>query len=83
MLLNRTADDEWTQDGVYVSFSTSLDDPTQWTPPECILEGDKWYPQVVGLEYETGTDKGAGEAPRLFVSGESRYLIRFTRPERR
>jgi len=83
MLLNRTADDEWTQDGVYVSCSTSLDDPTQWIPPERILEGGNWYPQVVGLEFETGTDKVADEAPRLFVSGESRYLIRFIRPERR
>jgi hypothetical protein len=81
MLLNRTVDDNWTQDGIYVSFSPSLDDPTLWTPPSRILEGGHWYPQVVGLEYETGTDKEAGETARLFISGDSSYVIRFIRPD--
>ena len=83
MLLNRTVDDDWTQDGVYVSFSSTLDDPAQWTPPERILEGGPWYPQVIGLEPGSGTDKVAGETARLFIGGESTRVIRFVRPDER
>ncbi len=83
MLLNRTLDDDWSQDGVYVSFSPTLDDPTQWTPPARILEGGPWYPQVIGLEPGEGTDTRAGETARLFVGGRSSYLIRFVRPGER
>lgn len=80
MLLNRTLDDDWSQDGVYVSFSPTLDDPTQWTPPARILEGGPWYPQVIGLEPGEGTDTRAAEIARLFVGGRSSYLLRFVRP---
>lgn len=83
MLLNRTLDDDWSQDGVYVSFSPTLDDPTQWTPPERIIEGGMWYPQVIGLEPGEGTDTRAGETARLFVGGRSSFLIRFVRPGER
>jgi hypothetical protein len=77
MLLNRASDMEWTQEGVYVSFGRDLSDPVCWTPPMKILSGGGWYPQVLGLEPETGTDKVAGAVSRLFVSGTSHYLIEF------
>ena len=83
MLLNRTANDDWTQDGVYVSFASTLDDPSQWTPPVRIIEGGRWYPQVIGLEPGIGTDKVAGETARLFIGGESTRVIRFVRPDER
>ncbi len=79
MLLNRAKDVGYGQEGVYVSFAPSLTDPRQWSAPVRILRGGTWYPQVLGLEEGTGTDKTAGEWARFFMLGESRHLIRFVR----
>jgi hypothetical protein len=77
MLLNRAIDSDMRQEGVYISFSPTLDDPRAWSTPVKILEGGDWYPQIMGLEPGIGTDKIAGERARLFVAGVSRYSIRF------
>jgi hypothetical protein len=83
MLLNRARDFAWTQEGVYVAFSTRLADPRKWSAPEKILDGlraDEWYPQVVGLDAAAAeTDKLAGKKARLFVRGASRWEIEFRR----
>ena len=79
MLLNHARDTQWTQEGIYVSFAPRLDDPALWTAPRKILDGGDWYPQVFGLEPQTGTDKSAGRVARFFMSGRSEYLITFTR----
>ncbi len=83
MLLNRASDANWTQEGVYISFTKRLADPRQWSPPEKILEGlrpDEWYPQVVGVDTAAReTDKLAGKRARLFVRGVSRWEITFRR----
>jgi hypothetical protein len=76
MLLNRAKDENFSQEGIYVSYSHTLDDPRSWSPPEKILDGGSWYPQVIGLERD-GTDKRAGRVPRFFMSGRSDYLIQF------
>lgn len=80
MLLNRTRDTEWSPDGVYVSFSPTLDDPSSWSTPQRILEEGSWYPQVMGLEPNEGTDKVAGQTARFFMAGISRHIIVFSRP---
>lgn len=79
MLLNRAKDPSWTQEGIYVSFAPRLDDPSLWSAPVKILNGGLWYPQVVGLELGTGTDRVAGQRARLFVGGVSRHYIQFRR----
>jgi hypothetical protein len=79
MLLNRAKDENYAQDGIYVSFAPQLDDPRLWTPPQKILSGGKWYPQVIGLGAGTGTDKSADATARLFMSGRSDYIISFSR----
>jgi hypothetical protein len=79
MLLNRAKDESYTQEGIYVSFAPRLDDPTLWTAPQKILNGGRWYPQVVGLTTGTGTDKLAGASPRFFMSGKSEWVINFTK----
>jgi hypothetical protein len=79
MLLNRAKDENYAQEGIYVSFSPTLDDPTQWSAPQRILNGGKWYPQVVGLSPGTGTDKLAGATARFFMSGRSDWMINFSR----
>lgn len=78
MLLNRASDVEWTQEGVYVAYARSLEDPRRWSPPQKLLDGGNWYPQVIGLEQGQGTDKLAGPVARFFMSGTSNYLIRFS-----
>ncbi len=78
MLLNRTRDEAFTQEGIYISFATTLEDPASWSPPERLLEGGSWYPQVMGLTRGTGSDKEAGDRARFFMGGASDYLIVFS-----
>ncbi len=79
MLLNRARDVSWAQEGIYIAFAASLDDPRIWSTPTRLLEGGSWYPQVMGLETGTGTDKLAGQMARLYMSGHSEHYIVFTR----
>lgn len=77
MLLNRTKDEQFTQEGIYVSFANRLDDTAAWTPPMKILNGGTWYPQVMGIEIGEGSDKRAGARARLFLGGRSTQFIEF------
>jgi len=77
MLLNRSKDTNWAQEGIYISFAPRLDDPRLWTTPTKILNGGMWYPQVIGIEDGSGTDKTAGELARLFMRGTSSQYLRF------
>jgi hypothetical protein len=81
MLLNRSCcEPGFPLEGIYISYNPDLGDPTGWTAPQKILEGDQgdWYPQVIGTGPEE-TDKLAGEVARFFVRGESRWEIVFSR----
>lgn len=77
MLLNRAVDNGFKPGGIYVSFNPRLGDPAGWTVPVKLLDGGKWYPQVVGSF--RGTDKVAGESARFYMSGKSEYTIVFGR----
>lgn len=77
MFLNRAKDTNWTQEGIYVSFNHRLDDPDGWSPPVKVLSGGRWYPQVIGIEPGSGTDKVAGRWARFFMSGVSEHLVQF------
>ena len=79
MLLNRAKDENYAQEGIYVSFAPTLDDPSLWSAPQKLLTGGKWYPQVVGSTLGTGTDKIAGASARFFMSGRSDWMINFFR----
>jgi hypothetical protein len=76
MLLNRAKDEAFTQEGIYVSFAPSLEDPAAWSTPVKILEGGRWYPQVIGVRVGE-SDRIIGETGRFFMSGTSDFLIRF------
>jgi hypothetical protein len=69
---------DWRQEGIYVAFSKSLSDPTAWSTPQRLLGGGEWYPQVIGIEPGTGTDRIAGERARFFMGGRSQYFIQFS-----
>ena len=77
MLLNHAKDTNWKQDGIYVSFNGRLDDPALWSQPVKIMDGGRWYPQVMGIEAGSGTDKVAGRWARFFMGGTSDHLIQF------
>jgi hypothetical protein len=79
MLLNRTRDERFNNEGLYVSFARTLDDPRGWSSPRKIMNGGGWYPQVAGLEAHTGTDKLAGQRARFFITGRSEHYIDFRR----
>jgi hypothetical protein len=77
MLLNRAQDAEWTQEGIYLSSTITPERPASWSAPMKLLDGGRWYPQVMGLETGSGTDKLAGERARFFMSGRSAHEIVF------
>jgi len=89
MLLNRAfgeaGDPGWSQEGVYISYSTDLSRPESWTEPRKILDRAQFpgwyffYPQVMGLE-PGGTDRRAGQTARLYVGGISKWEIDFLAP---
>jgi len=77
MLLNRTRDESFTNEGIYISFAPTLDDPRAWSTPKKILSGGGWYPQVAGLEPGSGTDREMGGRGRFLVTGRSTRFIEF------
>ena len=79
MLLNHTSTVAFNQEGIYVGFSARLDDPGSWTAPQKVLSGGGWYPEVLGLDPASGTDKEAGQEARFYMTGHSSALIRFER----
>ena len=80
MLLNRSKDESFGTEGIYVSYSVSLAHPEQWTPPQRLMSGGEWYPQAVGIEIGAGTDRLAGRRARFFLTGKSNRIIEFERP---
>jgi hypothetical protein len=78
MLLSRARDDQFVQEGIYVSFSPTLE-PTGWSAPARIRSGGEWYPQVIGGEAGSGTDRRAGRRARFFMTGRSDRMIEFDR----
>jgi len=81
MLMNRARDDAFSQEGIYVSFNERLDAPASWSTPLKIIDGGGWYPQVIGLELSSGTDRWAATVARFFMSGWSDYYIEFSPAE--
>ena len=79
MLMNRTRDEYFNNEGIYISYARTLDDPRAWSPPRKIMNAGGWYPQVAGLERGTGSDKEAGQRARFFVTGRSERYIEFQR----
>ena len=70
----------WPQDGVFISFNSNLNDPAGWSSPQQIVEGGKWYPQVLGIGAGE-TDRNAGQVARFYVYGHSEAEIVFQKPE--
>lgn len=79
MLLNRARDDSFNNEGIYVAFSPTLGEPPAWSTPRKIMNGGNWYPQVAGLDAQTGSDKRAGRRARFFLTGRSEHFIEFQR----
>jgi hypothetical protein len=79
MLLNRAKDENYAQEGIYVSYAPRLDDPSLWSEPQKVLNGGRWYPQVIGSSLGIGTDKMAGATSRFFMSGKSEWMINFAK----
>jgi hypothetical protein len=79
MVLNRAKDEAFAQEGIYVSFAPSLDDPSLWSPPQRILQGGQWYPQVVSLVPSQGPGIEADARARFFMGGTSTFYIDFER----
>jgi len=78
MLLNRAKNENFDNEGIYVSYASTLDDLRAWSAPQKLLNGGGWYPEVAGLA-PGGTDRDAGQRARFFLTGRSNYYIEFSR----
>ena len=79
ILLNRTRHKPgWPQEGVYISHTADLANPTSWSKPEKILDGGSWYPQVLGVNAQAKeTDKLCGKQARFYMHGVSEREMLF------
>jgi hypothetical protein len=78
VLMNRSRGGNYDSDGIYLSYTTTLDAPASWAAPQRIIDsGQGWYPQVVGDAAVRGTDKLAGARARYFNQGRSSFFIDF------
>ncbi len=80
MLLNhcQRARRDWHSTGVDISFNADLADPSGWTRPRRLIDGELWYPQIVGLGEHDG-DTSSGARARFFIAGFSAWEVHFTR----
>ena len=70
MLLNHSCcTPGWPQEGIYLSMNPDIGNPSGWTTPLKVLDGN-WYPQVIG-EGPGETDKVAGAVSRVYIYGVS------------
>jgi hypothetical protein len=83
IMLNRACcQPEWPQEGIYLSYSTDLADPSTWTTPVKILTPAQigfapgFYPQLVGTA-PGESDSLTGQSSRIFVKGISRWELVF------
>jgi hypothetical protein len=78
MVLNHAIDRTWSQEGVYISFTPDLSEPTLWSDPDRLPIDPQLmaYPQIIGIEAGE-TDKLVGRWGRLFLHGYSYWLIDF------
>jgi hypothetical protein len=79
ILMNHAVDPSWKQEGIYISLTDDIADPTSWSEPQRLLETGGWYPQVVGDPARRETERAAGEETRLFIHGISKHRLRFSR----
>jgi len=80
VLMSRSGGGNYDPDGIYMTYTDSLDSPQAWAQPKLVIEKDQgWYPQVVGDQSIQGTDKLAGSVARYFNMGRSTFLISFRR----
>jgi hypothetical protein len=72
----------WPQEGIYVAYTSDLSDFTTWTQPVKLLDSRSigfapgYYPEAFGVGVDE-TDTLAGQLPRLFVKGISKWQVYF------
>ncbi len=83
VLMNRACcDRNWPQEGIYAMFGKDLSDRSTWSLPTRILPASQigfapgFYPQVFGTAAGE-TDSSAGQLPRLFIKGVSKWQLVF------
>ena len=94
ILLNHAIDSKMTQEGIYITYNSDLENPKGWSEPQRVLDRDGimeairgfrpdqsngWYPEVIGTR-KGETDKLCGHTGRFFMKGMSRLEIIFLKP---
>jgi hypothetical protein len=83
VLMDRSDGGNYDTQGVYMTYTATLDNPLSWAAPKLIITDNQgWYPQVIGPPVVAGTDKvagtGSGGQTRYFNQGQSTFFITFT-----
>ncbi len=82
IVMNHAVDNYWLQEGVYISYNHDIADPLGWSAPERLPIDPQAmaYPEIIGVE-QGETDKLVGRYGRLFLLGQSNWLITFHRED--
>jgi hypothetical protein len=75
VLMNRSLGGSYRSSGIYMTCTTSLDQPVSWAQPKRIV-----HPQVIDNADHKGTDAVGGAVSRYFIEGRSTSLILFLEP---
>lgn len=79
VLMNRSEGGNYDTQGIYLTATATLEDPSSWATPKMIIDSDQsWYPQVIGDTAIQGTDKRAGARAHYFNAGKSTLDIVFS-----
>ncbi|MBS1817971.1 MAG: hypothetical protein JSU08_08585 [Acidobacteria bacterium] len=79
VLMSRSRGGNYESAGIFMTYTTTLDDPRSWAQPKVVIgDSQGWYPQVVGDPSIQGTDKLGGQHVRYFNQGQSRFFIDFS-----
>jgi hypothetical protein len=83
IMLNRACcRPEWPQEGIYISYSSDISNPSTWSSPVKILTPAQigfapgFYPQLVGMGPRE-SDSLTSQVSRIFVKGVSRWELVF------
>ncbi len=66
----------WPQEGIYISMTPDLAEPSSWAHPARLLDAEDWYPSLHGAA-PGETSSEAGARGRLYVRGASAWEVVF------
>ena len=63
MLVNRARNESFDNEGIYVAYAATLDDPGGWSTPRKLMSGGGWYPRSPASKLAPAPTRSRASAP--------------------